>query len=178
MRDEQGLPSPVVHRDICPENLFAARSGVPRIIDFGLARAEDTAGPASESGALRGRAGYAAPERIAGAAVGPATDVWGLGVVLYEMLTGEALFQGRTILGVLDAVCGGDLRPAVLRAEELDPELGHWMRRMLERDPGARMADAAALAEGLDALSRRLSPFGDAPARRLAELVGAVLDEG
>lgn len=171
--DDRGRPNPVVHRDICPENVLVSAAGVPRLYDFGMARAEDTVGPPTETGALRGRAGYAAPERIQGDAVGPGADLWSLGVLLFELLTGEVIFGGRTILDVLDAVCAGDISPALRRVEALDAELAVWLGRLLERDPGARFPDAQALAEALEAMARRLSRFDEGPTRRLAQLVAA-----
>ena len=98
------------------------------------------------------------------------------GVLLYELLTGQALFDGRTILDVLDAVCTGDLEPSFRRIEELDGELAAWLRRVLERDRAVRFADAVALSEALEALAHRLCPFDDSPQRRVAELVRTVLE--
>ena len=167
---------PVIHRDVCPESVLVGLDGVPRVFDFGLATAADRLGPPTETGTLRGRAGYAAPERLDGGQLGPAADLWSLGVVLYELLTGRPLFGGRTILQVLDAVLSGELEPALLRLQTLDEELGHWMRRILVRDPADRLADARALADAFDRMALRLSPFQESPSGRLAQLVRDVRD--
>ena len=92
-------------------------------------------------------------------------------MVLYELLTGEPLFVGRTILQVLDAVCSGDLEPALLRVQSLDEELGHWMRRILVRDPADRATDATTLSAAFERMALRLSPFQESPSGRLSQLV-------
>lgn len=168
---------PVIHRDVCPESVLVGADGVPRVCDFGMATAADRMGPPTETGTLRGRAGYAAPERLDGAALGPAADLWGLGTVLFELLTGQPLFAGRSILEVLDAVCSSDLDPALLRLQTLDEELGHWMRRILVRDPADRLDDAGALSGAFERMALRLSPFEESPSGRLAQLVKDVRDD-
>lgn len=172
--DEGGQLNPVVHRDVGPGNVLVSIEGTPRLYDFGFASAEDTVGPPTETGALRGRAGYAPPERIQGEDVSPASDLWSLGVMLFELITGEPLFEGRTILDVLDAVCTGDLEPVFRRVEALDRELGAWLRKLLERDRSSRFHDAHTLAEALEAMSRRLCPFDESPQRRAAAVVRGV----
>lgn len=167
---------PVVHRDVCPENVMVDREGIVRVYDFGLARAADTIGPPTETGALRGRASYVAPERLEEGELGPACDLWSLGGVLYELLTGDRLFAGRTILQVLDAICMGDLTSATERVTAVDAELGGWFRQMLVRDPGGRLTDAGALAEALDRMAVRMQPFEETARRRLGALVVSVLD--
>ncbi len=166
--------APVVHRDVCPENVIVDRDGIPRVFDFGLARAADTVGPPTETGALRGRASYVPPERLEEGEIGPAADLWSLAAMLFELLTGDKLFDGRTILDVLDAICLGDLEAPLERIDSLDAELGGWLRQMLVRDPGLRAADAGQAAEALERIAMRLRPFEDAPRRRLAALVGDV----
>jgi serine/threonine-protein kinase len=168
------LASPVVHRDVCPENVIVDREGIPRVFDFGLARAADTIGPPTETGALRGRASYVPPERLEEGTIGPPADLWSLAVVLYELLTGQKLFDGRTVLDVLDAICLGDLTEPLERIDRLDAELGGWVRQMLVRDPAHRTGDATALAEALERMAMRLRPFDETPRRRLAALVADV----
>lgn len=163
--------TPVVHRDVCPENVIVDREGIPRVFDFGLARAADTIGPPTETGALRGRASYVPPERLEEGDVGPPADLWSLAVLLFELLTGRKLFDGRTILDVLDAICLGDLKEPLERIDSLDAELGGWVRQMLVRDPSHRTADAAELAEALERIAMRLRPFDETPRRRLSALV-------
>jgi hypothetical protein len=175
-RDERGNTNPVVHRDVGPGNILVSQDGIPRLHDFGIASAEDTLGPPTETGALRGRAGYAPPERIQGEEVGPAADLWSLAVLLYELLTGEPLFDGRTILDVLDAVCTGELKGPLRRMEDLDRELAAWLGKLLVRDAGARFDDAAVLSEALEAMARRMCPFEESPQRRTAAVVRTAMD--
>lgn len=166
---------PVIHRDVCPESILLGADGVPRLLDFGMAGAADRVGPATETGALRGRVEYVAPERAEGAVLGPAADLWSLGTVLFEMLTGQRLFAGRSILAVLDSVCGGAPEPALSRVETIDAELGSWLRRILVRDPADRIASGTSMAGAFDRIALRLSPPSESPTARLAGLVRDVL---
>ncbi|MCP4871040.1 MAG: hypothetical protein GY898_20225 [Proteobacteria bacterium] len=111
------------------------------------------------------------PERLEEGDIGPPAGLWSLAVLLFELLTGRKLFDGRTILDVLDAICLGELKGPLERIDTLDAELGGWVRQMLVRDPGHRTADAAALAEALERMAMRLQPFDETPRRRLAALV-------
>lgn len=167
----------MVHRAICPDTLFVTRDGVPRVRDFGLDPATDAMGSPAETGALRGRVGYVAPERVHGRAVGPAADLWGLGVVLFELLTGDRLFRGKTIQDVLHAMDTQDSGPLLDRVEEIDPVLAAWLRQMVERNPDARPDDTGTLAAELLGIASRLSPLEELPNRRLAGLVNGLLKE-
>jgi hypothetical protein len=143
----------VIHRDVKPDNLLVDLAGRVRVTDFGLARL--TGGERlTQTGSMLGTAGYMAPEQLAGdtARQGPPSDVWGLGVVLYEVLTGRELFPGADNLERLVAQTKGPRPQLAVHAPELPPELELVLARALEQEPQDRYADCSALAADLDAV--------------------------
>src|SRR5262249_47940169 len=111
----------VVHRDIKPGNILLTPDGTPKVADFGLAKRLGAAAEHTRTGALLGTPGYMAPEQAEGRAVGPAADVYALGAVLYECLTGRPPFRAATPLETLEQVRSCDppsprhLQPGVPR---------------------------------------------------------------
>lgn len=146
----------VVHRDIKPENIFVLRSGEIKLLDLGLA-----ALPAFDDGARDGLGGttrYMAPELFKGAAPGPRSEVFSLGVTLYRMFSGGAYPFGRK-----------EKFPLARARPDLPEWLGRIIRRAIENDPENRFADAAALREALEhGLAHE--DWRGAPARRLDAL--------
>ncbi|MFO0847614.1 MAG: WD40 repeat domain-containing serine/threonine protein kinase [Gemmataceae bacterium] len=142
----------VVHRDIKPGNVLLGADGEPQLADFGLARGPAAGGPPTRSGPAVGTPLYMAPEQVAGASrdVGPRTDVYALGAVLYEVLTGRPPFPAANPLELARRIA--DDRPAPPRAlaPAVPPALEAVCLRCLEKDPADRFATAAALAAALD----------------------------
>jgi WD40 repeat protein/tRNA A-37 threonylcarbamoyl transferase component Bud32 len=147
----------VVHRDLKPANILlsedpAGQAGpTPKITDFGLAQPTEGAQTLTQSGVLVGTPGYMAPEQARGnrALVGPATDIYALGVVLYQLLTGQLPFQGDSTLEVLRAVTNDE----PVRPRRLQPRLPRDLEAItllcLEKEPARRYSSALALAEDL-----------------------------
>ncbi|HZV03210.1 MAG TPA: tetratricopeptide repeat protein [Planctomycetota bacterium] len=152
----------ILHRDLKPENVLFAKSGRPLVADLGIARHfRDDAPGASQSVALTrtgeflGTVGYAPPEQMRSSPdAGPPTDVFSLGAVLYECITGRPAFVGATMLELLARVEEGDVTPVA----ELRPDVPAWLaaaiERALESDPADRFATAAELRAALLARGR------------------------
>ncbi len=141
----------IVHRDLNPTNVLMTRGGVPKIGDFGLAKFVLSDEGGSLSGKLLGTPSYMAPEQLAdgGRDVDARTDVYALGAVLYEMLTGTPPFRGLTPMETLCQVAEGEVvLPSKLR-HGLPEDLETICLKCLERNPSARYASARALADDL-----------------------------
>src|ERR671938_1067932 len=147
----------VIHRDIKPHNILITESGDVKVTDFGIARAAD-ATTISHPGDILGTAHYISPEQAMGEPVGPASDLYSLGVVLYEMLTGELPYDADTPLGIAMKHVNGRLRPP----REIDPSIPAGIDavtcRLLAKDPEDRYPSDAELIEDLERVAAGLEP--------------------
>jgi tetratricopeptide (TPR) repeat protein len=154
----------VLHRDLKPENVIIDLMGEPRLIDFGLAQVSDRS-RLTRTGDMLGTPAYMAPEQVLGdlAALGPRTDVYGLGATLFDTLTGRPPFEGNPVVVLERVLKHAPTSPARLRPG-VDPELAALCVACLEKDPARRPASAAELGR---ALAPRRSRRRRGRARRL-----------
>ncbi len=142
----------LIHRDLKPGNILVARGAGgelhPVVVDFGLARGEDDV--LTQTGRISGTPAYASPEQVQGRALDGRTDVWSLGVVLYELATGRLPFSGPGPLGTLQSLVRDEPVPPRRLAPAVPPDLESIVLHCLEKDRARRYASARDLADDLD----------------------------
>jgi beta-lactam-binding protein with PASTA domain len=149
----------VIHRDIKPHNILVTGSGDVKVTDFGIARAASSS-TMTRTGHILGTAHYISPEQAMGEHVGPASDLYSLGVVLYEMLTGELPFDADTPIGIAMKHVNGPVRPP----QELNPSVPDGINaitlRLLSKNPEDRYGSDAELIDDLERFGAGLDPSG------------------
>ena len=141
----------IVHRDIKPGNILIASDGRVKVADFGIARAMADAQHLTEPGVVWGTTAYLSPEQIRGETATPASDVYAIGVLLYEMLTGQTPFQGEDRVAVALKHLNEPPPPLHELNPRVPPGLERLVLRMLSKDPAQRPADANEVARLLRA---------------------------
>jgi WD40 repeat protein/serine/threonine protein kinase len=141
----------VIHRDLKPGNVLLSADGTPKIADFGLAKSLAGDSGLTRSDSILGSPGYMAPEQAAGKAkeVGPLADIYALGAILYELLTGRPPFTGATVLGILEQVKTIEPVPPSRLVPGLPRDVETIALKCLQKEPGKRYDLAAALAADL-----------------------------
>ncbi len=172
-----GKLQPIIHRDISPENVMVSTEGSIKVIDFGVAKALGGFGPQTRTGIIKGKLAYMAPEQVAQKVV-PATDVFGVGIVLHEMLTGRRLFGGSNDFIVISRVLKAEIpRPSQLIAS-IPSELDEVVMTALSRDLKVRYVDGNALADALTRAMAKLPAIKGTTESTVKAWVKHVIAEG
>jgi eukaryotic-like serine/threonine-protein kinase len=127
----------VIHHDVSPENILLSRNGAVKVVDFGIAKAAGQTHQ-TKSGVLRGKISYMPPEQIQGKEVDHRADIFALGVVFYELMTGCKPFDARTDVTILQAILYEQMIPAAARRADIPESIARILQRALAKDPDAR----------------------------------------
>jgi serine/threonine protein kinase len=171
--DPHGRPLDLVHRDVSPANVLVGFAGSVKLADFGIAKAADQTAH-TRTGTLKGKFGYMAPEQCLQQGVDARSDLFALGVVLYEATTGRRAFGGSQTFSIMNRVLAGDYAPPTTVVPDYPPALADIVARMLAVDPACRPPSAQAVVDELEAFARATSL--DAREEALATHVSALFD--
>ncbi|MGZ4430196.1 MAG: Stk1 family PASTA domain-containing Ser/Thr kinase [Gaiellales bacterium] len=150
----------VIHRDVKPHNMVLTDEGALKVMDFGIARAANRS-EMTEVGSIVGTAQYLSPEQARGQTVGPQSDIYSLGVVLYEMLTGELPFKGDSAVEIaMKQVNEKPPRPSS-KNRLISPALEQTVMRALAKDPALRFHSAREMSDELERCRRGIAPSAD-----------------
>ena len=157
-RDAQGRELNLVHRDVSPQNVLIGYEGEIKLVDFGIAKA---AGKASktQAGILKGKFGYMSPEQVRGLPVDRRSDIFALGIVLYELLTGERLFIGESDFSTLEKVRNVEILPPSSFNKKIPAELERIALKALAKDVEDRYQNAIDLHDDLQAFLYSVGEF-------------------
>jgi serine/threonine protein kinase/flagellar motor protein MotB len=171
--DEDGTPLRIVHRDVSPTNILVSFDGDVKIVDFGIAKAA-AATHVTQAGMLKGKASYMSPEQCRAEAVDRRSDVFAIGILVYEMTTLTRLFRGDNELAVLHQILTGTVEAPSTRVDHYMPELERIVMRALAQRPADRYPTAQAMHEDLEQLARAhgLASSRDALGEFIRDLCG------
>jgi serine/threonine protein kinase len=169
-----GEPLNIIHRDVSPSNIMLLRAGGVKLLDFGIAKSQGrfSFGENTETGICKGKLPYLSPEQVNGQTMDRRSDVFALGVVMWEALTGRRLFLGRTDFETMQNVLERPIPPPSTLRPDTPTALDYIVVRALERDPTRRYHDAKMLADELETVVQDLRYRSEAIPRVLEELFG------
>jgi serine/threonine protein kinase len=177
LRTDDGEPIDLVHRDVSPQNILVGIDGISRLTDFGIALAASRIS-ASRPGMIKGKPAYMAPEQARASRVDRRADLWAVGVILWEALTGRRLFVADTEAGVVMKVIEAPISTARAFSPNVSPELDEVCLRALDRDPAKRFSSARAMASALERAAAHAGLLADSHevADRVRQLFSQEID--
>jgi serine/threonine protein kinase len=173
LKDEHGRPMGLVHRDVTPQNILIGFNGVPKLTDFGIAKATNR-GWETQAGIVKGKFSYMSPEQAMGKKVDRRSDIFGAGIVLWEALTGRDLFRGTSPLEVLTAIREQKIEPPSKVVPGLTPIVDPIVMKALRRSPRGRYQTALEMKQDIEELIQRAGVTIDAAtiSREFAAIYG------
>ena len=147
---ETGEPLNLIHRDVTPHNIMIGFNGDIKLIDFGIAKVEGL--DLTSAGIVKGKFSYMSPEQISGSKVSHRSDIFSLGVVFWELLTGKKLFEGANIQAIFQKIKTGNIPSVTKYRPDIHPELSDILSQMLRKNPITRFSEA-------ESVERKLSLF-------------------
>ncbi len=168
-----GKPLGIVHRDVTPSNLMVSFEGNVKVVDFGVAKAAHRT-QETRSGTVKGKISYLSPEQCRGMEIDRRSDVFSLGIVIWEMLTTERLYRRNSDFEAMDAIVNEAVTPPSARRNDIPPQLDRLVLRALAKTPDERFQTAEELLEEIDAIAAQRALPLSAPAlgRFVRELFG------
>jgi serine/threonine-protein kinase len=156
--EEAGGPLGIIHRDVSPQNILVGADGIARLADFGVAKAAGRLQMVTAEGSVKGKYPYLAPEQLRGEPVSRVTDTYAAAIVLWELLTGQALFLGKTENETAQRCLYAPIPPPSQFVPDLPPRLDGLLSKALARDPSQRWPTAREMALELEACVPALRP--------------------
>jgi serine/threonine protein kinase len=149
LKDYDGTPLRIVHRDVSPHNVFVTYDGQVKLVDFGIAKA-GLSSTETEVGVLKGKVAYMSPEQALGIELDRRADLFSMGIVLWELLTRKRLMQGDSAASTLHHILNSPIARVSSVLPRIDPELDAVVAKALDKNPDHRFQDALAMREALE----------------------------
>src|SRR5689334_7796636 len=143
--DLEGNPLHIIHRDVSPSNVLISRDGAVKVCDFGVAKVHNRKVETTQNGVLKGKFSYMSPEQCQSRPIDCRSDVFSIGILLYELTTLSKLFRASSDFALLQQIAEGRILPPSLRVPDYPPELENIVMKALARDPDERYQSAQAL---------------------------------
>ncbi len=156
MQSSEGVPIDLIHRDVNPSNIIVTYHGAVKVVDFGIAKAGSNTAH-SHAGTLKGKLAYLAPEQVRGERLDRRADIFGLGIVLWELITGSRLFKRDNDAASMSAIANGDIPPPSKRRPDVPAELQAIALKALAVKPGERYQSAGEMSDALESFLSALT---------------------